>query len=63
MCPYHNQMKQRIQNKELVSCDCVEKHKTIHPFLLLDFETYPQSSSIREYRFKEYDYLLMNLAK
>lgn len=56
-------MKQRIQNKELVSCDCVEKYKTIHPFLLLYLETYPQSSSIREYRFKEYDSLLMNLAK
>tara|TARA_B100000780_G_scaffold263764_1_gene217894 strand:+ start:2047 stop:2238 length:192 start_codon:yes stop_codon:yes gene_type:complete len=63
MYPYHNKIKQRIKNKELLSYEYVAKYKSIHPCLLLHFETYPQIRPIREYRFKEYDSLLMNLAK
>lgn len=41
MYPYHNKIKQRIQNKELIKYEFVEKHKNISPCLLLYFKTEP----------------------
>lgn len=61
MYPYHNKIKQRINNKELVSYEYVEKYKNISPCLLLYFDTEPKIRPIREHRFKEYEKLLKNL--
>lgn len=61
MYPYHNKIKQRINNKELVSYEYVEKYKNISPCLLLHFDTEPKIRPIREHRFKEYEELFKSL--
>lgn len=58
MYPYHNKIKQRINNKELVSYEYVDKYKNISPCLLLHFDTEPKVRPIREHRFKEYETIL-----
>lgn len=58
MYPYHNKIKQRIKNGELVSFEFVEKYKTISPCLVLYFKTEPFIRPIREHRFSEYRLLL-----
>ena len=58
MYPYHNKIKQRIQNRELLRYEYVEKYKNIAPCLLLYFETEPKVRPIREHRFEEYKILL-----
>jgi hypothetical protein len=63
MYPYHNKIKQRINNRELVSYEYVEKYKTISPCLLLHFSTEPKIRPIREHRFKEYETILNGLNK
>jgi len=63
MYPYHNKIKQRIFNNELLSYEFVEKYKDISPCLLLHFDTEPKVRPIREHRFKEYDDLFINLSK
>jgi len=60
MYPYHNKIKQRIANKELVSYEYVEKYKNISPCLLLYFDTEPKIRPIRAHRFDEYEELLQN---
>ncbi|WP_297693261.1 nuclear transport factor 2 family protein [uncultured Eudoraea sp.] len=42
MYPYHNKIKQRIKNNELLRYEYVEKYKSISPCLLLYFETEPK---------------------
>ena len=54
MYPYHNKIKQRIKNNELIRYEFVEKYKNIKPCLLLYFETKPKIRPIREHRFQEY---------
>ena len=61
MYPYHNRIKQRINNRELVGFEYVEKYKNISPALLLYFDTEPKIRPIREHRFDEYDELLKTL--
>ena len=61
MYPYHNKIKQRIKNQELVSYEYVDKYKNIEPCLLLHFDTSPYIRPIREHRFKEYELLLKHL--
>lgn len=61
MYPYHNRIKQRIKNKELVRYEYVEKYKNISPCLLLYFSTEPTIRPIREHRFKEYEAFLSQL--
>ena len=63
MYPYHNKIKQRIYNNELLSYEFVEKHKDISPCLVLHFDTDPKIRPIREHRFKEYDAVFIQLAK
>ena len=63
MYPYHNKIKQRIQNKEMISYEYLEKYKNIAPCLLLHFETEPFTRPIREHRFAEYEELFKNLKK
>lgn len=61
MYPYHNKIKQRINNKELVSYEYVDKYKNISPCLLLHFDTEPKIRPIREHRFEEYEQILINI--
>ena len=58
MYPYHNKIKQRIKNGELISFEFVEKYKNISPCLVLYFKTEPFIRPIREHRFSEYRQLL-----
>lgn len=60
MYPYHNKIKQRIANKELVSYEYVQKYKNISPCLLLYFDTEPKIRPIRAHRFDEYEELFQN---
>ena len=58
MYPYHNKIKQRINNKELIDYEYVDVYKNISPCMLLYFDTEPKVRPIREHRFKEYENLL-----
>ena len=59
MYPYHNKIKQRINNKELINYEYVDSYKKITPCLLLYFDTEPKIRPIRKHRFKEYEDLLL----
>jgi hypothetical protein len=61
MYPYHNKIKQRIKNKELIKFEFTDEYKNISPCLLLHFSTEPKIRPIREHRFEEYDVLLKEL--
>ena len=61
MYPYHNKIKQRIMNKELIRYEYVDKYKVISPCLVLHFETEPKIRPIREHRFEEYEELLRRI--
>jgi len=63
MYPYHNKIKQRINNNELDGYEYVDVYKSISPCLLLHFTTEPTIRPIREHRFKEYEAFLKNLVK
>jgi len=54
MYPYHNKIKQRIRNGELLGFEFVEKYKNITPCLVLFFKTEPYIKPIRGHRFAEY---------
>ena len=58
MYPYHNKIKQRIRNRELVKYEYVDKYKEISPCLLLYFTTFPNIRPIRKHKFQEYQELL-----
>jgi len=58
MYPYHNRIKQRIKNGELVGHEYLSRHKDIAPCLMLYFSTEPQTRPIRPHRFAEYQELL-----
>jgi len=58
MYPYHNKIKQRIKNNELVRYEFVDHYKNISPCLLLYFNTEPYVRPVREHRFREYRLLL-----
>ena len=58
MYPYHNKIKQRINNKELIDYEYVDEYKNIKPCLLLYFDTEPRIRPIRKHRFKEYQVFL-----
>ena len=60
MYPYHNKIKQRIRNRELVKYEYVDKYKDIAPCLLLHFNTDPNLRPIRKHKFEEYQALLDN---
>ena len=61
MYPYHNKIKQRINNGELIKYEYVEKYKLIQPALLLYFRTEPYIRPIRSHRFEEYELLFKEL--
>ena len=58
MYPYHNKIKQRIKNRELVKYEYVDMYKKISPCLFLYFNTTPNIRPIRKHRFEEYQILL-----
>tara|TARA_B100001175_G_C19351326_1_gene562475 strand:- start:370 stop:555 length:186 start_codon:yes stop_codon:yes gene_type:complete len=58
MYPYHNKIKQRIKNKELIGYEYVNAYKKISPCLLLYFNTEPKVRPVRQHRFKEYETIL-----
>lgn len=58
MYPYHNRIKQRIANNELVSYEYLTEYKNISPCLLLHFDTEPETRPIRSHRFEEYENIL-----
>ena len=61
MYPYHNRIKQRIKNNELISYEYLDNYKSISPCLLLHFESEPKTRPIREHRFEQYEKLFKNL--
>ncbi len=61
MYPYHNKIKQRIRNRELIRYEYLVKYKSISPCLLLHFETKPFTRPIREHRFKKYEDIFNNI--
>ena len=63
MYPYHNKIKQRIKNNELIRYGYLKKYKDISPCLLLHFETEPYTRPVREHRFKEYEELFREISK
>jgi len=58
MYPYHNKIKQRINNRELIRYEYVDKYKSISPCLLLHFSTEPKIRPIRKHRFEEYERII-----
>ena len=54
MYPYHNKIKQRIHNGELVGFEFVEDWPKIGSCLLLRFNTMPAMRPIRPHRYDEY---------
>jgi len=63
MYPYHNKIKQRIKNKELIRYEYLDNYKGISPCLLLYFDLEPYRRPIREHRFKEYEALFKEITK
>jgi hypothetical protein len=61
MYPYHNKIKSRIANNELIKYEYVETYKKISPCLVLYFSTEPYVRPIREHRFEEYETLFKSL--
>ena len=58
MYPYHNRIKQRIRNGELVGYKYVENYKNIGECLLLFFNTHPFIRPVRPHKYYEYVGLL-----
>lgn len=54
MYPYHNRIKQRIKNGELVGYRFVENYPGIGEALLLEFNTLPHIRPIRPHKYHEY---------
>lgn len=58
MYPYHNLIKKRIKNGELIGYKFVEDYKNIGECLLLFFNTPPFERPIRPYKYYEYTDIL-----
>ncbi|MAJ90438.1 MAG: hypothetical protein CMD08_04090 [Flavobacteriales bacterium] len=58
MYPYHNKIKQRIRNREMIKYKYVNQYKKISPCLLLYFNTELKIRPIRQHKFQEYEKLL-----
>ncbi len=54
MYPYHNKIKQRIKNGELIGYKFEKDYKNIGECLLLFFSTPPFIRPIRPYKYEEY---------
>ncbi len=58
MYPYHNKIKKRIRNGELIGYEFVPNYKNIGKCLLLYFSTYPFERPIRPHKYHEYTDIL-----
>ena len=63
MYPYHNRIKQRIKNGELMDYKFVDNYKHIGECLLLFFNTEPYVRPIRPYKYSEYTRLINEIIK
>ena len=54
MYPYHNKIKQRIRNGELIGWHFTSNYPKIGEALVLEFSTYPPQRPIRPHRYAEY---------
>ena len=54
MYPYHNRIKQRIKNWELIGYEFVEDYPNIGECLVLKFNTVPALRPIRPNRYVDY---------
>lgn len=63
MYPYHNRIKQRIKNGELVDLKFVDNHKGIGECMLLIFNAEPSIRPIRPERYVEYVDILARWSK
>lgn len=63
MYPYHNEIKKRIKNNELMRYEYVDEYNSISPCLLLYFSTEPLIRPIRKHRFEEYELILQGTIK
>jgi hypothetical protein len=54
MYPYHNKIKQRIRNGELIDYWLTDNYPRIGKALVLRFRTEPYVRPIRPHRFEEY---------
>lgn len=61
--PYHNRIKQRIANGELISWHFVEDYPHIGEALVLEFSTAPFTRPIRPHRYAEYTLILYGKRK
>ena len=61
MYPYHNKIKQRIKNGELINFEFVEDYPRMGKCLVLFFSTYPFIRPIRPHRYSEYEELIKEL--
>ncbi len=61
MYPYHNRIKQRIKNGELIGYRYVENYPNIGECLVLEFNTPPFTRPIRPHKYHEYVHLLKDL--
>lgn len=58
MYPYHNRIKQRIKNGELIGYEYVDHYRDIGECLLLHFNTPPFERPVRPHKYREYTDLL-----
>lgn len=63
MYPYHNKIKQRIMNNELIRYEYLDSYKGIAPCLLLHFDREPYVRPVREHRFNEYEELFKDIRR
>lgn len=54
MYPYHNKIKQRIKNGELIGWEFCENYSRIGECLILKFNTNPPIRPIRPHKYQEY---------
>ena len=54
MSPYHNQIKQRINDGELIGYEFREDYPGIGECLVLKFSTHPATRPIRPHKYVEY---------
>lgn len=63
MYPYHNRIKQRIKNGELIVYDYTDNYKNEGERLLLYFSTPPFVRPIKPHRYDEYSTILSEWKK
>ena len=57
MYPYHNRIKQRIDNNELLNMEFVDNYPNIGKCLVLTFGTKPYKRPIRPHAYDRYEFL------